>query len=100
MSLIDPRQRNLEEKTLQYKFEIIHIAGSTNNVPDAVSIYPTENGEPMPLEAAISYQLRRRIGPNSNYNGVSEQYGATSQQIHQLVMKFSPLRLLPWAPSG
>ena len=51
----NPRLRNLKEKTLRYQFEITHIAGSTNNVPDAMSRYPTENGEPMlPLEEDIA----------------------------------------------
>ena len=43
----NPRLRNLKEKTLRYRFNIVHVAGANNNVPDAMSRYPAENEDPM-----------------------------------------------------
>ena len=36
----NPRLRNLKEKTLRYKFRIVHIAGIRNKAADAVSRHP------------------------------------------------------------
>ena len=35
------RLRNLKEKTLRYRFRIIHTPGIRNKVPDALSRYPS-----------------------------------------------------------
>lgn len=37
----NPRLRNLKEKTLRYKFRMIHIPGVKNRAPDAMSRHPT-----------------------------------------------------------
>ena len=44
------RLRNLKEKTLSYRFQIVHIQGVKNKVADALSRYPNEPaGEGMHL---------------------------------------------------
>ena len=56
------RLRNLKEKTLRYRFRMIHVPGIRNKTPDALSRYPTGTTTPdrMPLQddshASISHQ--------------------------------------------
>lgn len=45
------RLRNLKEKTLRYRFKIIHIPGIKNSTPDALSRNPT--GTPSPAKMAL-----------------------------------------------
>ena len=45
------RLRNLKEKTLPYRFRIIHIPGIKNQTPDALSRYPT--GTPTPKRLVL-----------------------------------------------
>ena len=42
----NPRLRNLKEKTLQYRFKIVHIPGVRNKAPDALSRHPTGSTTP------------------------------------------------------
>jgi hypothetical protein len=42
-SIENPRLRSLKEKTLMYRFNIIHIKGTTNYAADANSRYPTKS---------------------------------------------------------
>ena len=42
-TIANPRLLQLKEKTLMYRFRIIHIAGSSNGAPDATSRYPTSD---------------------------------------------------------
>ena len=37
----NPRLLNLKEKTLRFKFSLVHVPGSKNKSPDAASRYPT-----------------------------------------------------------
>lgn len=41
------RLRNLKEKTLRYKFRMVHIPGPKQKVADTVSRYPSTNNDPM-----------------------------------------------------
>ena len=41
-SIDNPRLLRMKEKTLMYKFDIIHVPGDTNLAPDAASRYPTK----------------------------------------------------------
>ena len=47
----NPRLRNLKEKTLQYRFKIVHIPGVRNKAPDALSRHPT--GSPTPEQMIL-----------------------------------------------
>ena len=40
------RLRNLKEKTLRYRFSIVHVPGVKNKVADAASRFPTPNMQP------------------------------------------------------
>ena len=40
--IFNPRLLNLKEKTLRYKFKIIHLAGRINTAADAISRYPSQ----------------------------------------------------------
>ena len=42
----NPRLRNLKEKTLRYRFKMIHIPGVKNRASDTVSRHPTGNQHP------------------------------------------------------
>ncbi|XP_053385871.1 uncharacterized protein LOC128550595 [Mercenaria mercenaria] len=48
------RLRNLKEKTLRYKFKMLHVPGAKNRAPDAVSRNPTGDAEPMVLNDDVS----------------------------------------------
>ena len=37
----NPRLQNLKEKTLRYRFKLVHVPGSKHSVPDAASRHPT-----------------------------------------------------------
>ena len=45
----NPRLRNLKEKTLPFKFKIIHIPGKLHKAPDAISRHPTGSRHPQKL---------------------------------------------------
>ena len=45
----NPRLENLKEKTLRYRFSIVHVAGVKNKVADASSRFPTSDPEHMDL---------------------------------------------------
>ena len=51
----NPRLLQLKEKTLMYRYRIVHIAGSSNGAPDAASRYPT--GEGNEYEACADEQM-------------------------------------------
>jgi len=38
----NPRLRNLKEKTLQYRFKMVHLPGARNKAADAVFHHPTD----------------------------------------------------------
>jgi len=42
----NPRLRRLKERSLRYRFTIIHIPGAKHKVPDALSRYPVSSSEP------------------------------------------------------
>ena len=44
--ICNTRLRNLKEKTLPYRFKMIHIPGVKNKTPDALSRHPTGNQNP------------------------------------------------------
>ena len=55
-SIENPRLLKFKEKTLMYDFKIIHVPGSSNQAPDALSRYPTKstfNGEDVADDADI-----------------------------------------------
>ncbi|XP_068232779.1 uncharacterized protein [Palaemon carinicauda] len=43
------RLRNLKEKTLRYRFEMVHVPGTKHKAADTLSRHPTGNGPPMKL---------------------------------------------------
>lgn len=44
--ICNTRLRNLKEKTLPYRFKMIHTPGVKNKTPDAISRHPTSNHKP------------------------------------------------------
>ena len=46
----NPRLRNLKEKTLRYRFRIVHIPGVKNRAPDAISRHPTGDRAPPKMQ--------------------------------------------------
>ena len=56
-SLVDipnPRLRNLKEKTLQYRFCMVHIPGIKHRAADTISRYPTGDPVKMPLNDDVA----------------------------------------------
>ena len=49
-AIANPRLRNLKEKTLRYKFEIVHIPGAKHKAADAVSRNPSGTEYPIKME--------------------------------------------------
>ena len=47
--IANPRLRTLKEKTLPFKFKIIHIPGKLHKAPDAISRHPTVSRHPQKL---------------------------------------------------
>ena len=45
----NPRLRNLKEKTLRYRFRIVHVAGMRNKAADAISRHPSGTARPVKL---------------------------------------------------
>eukprot|EP00794_Sanderia_malayensis_P002910 gene2910-3362_t len=45
----NPRLRNLKEKTLRYRFRMLHIPGARNHAADAISRHPSGPAEGSPL---------------------------------------------------
>jgi len=41
----NPRLRNLKEKTLQFQFKIIHLAGAKNRAAEAISRHPSQGSD-------------------------------------------------------
>ena len=54
----NPRLLNLKEKTLRFKFSLVHVPGSKNNTPDATSRYPTGEGNHMEIANLTMEQNR------------------------------------------
>jgi hypothetical protein len=81
----NPRLLNLKEKTLRFKFSLVHVPGSKNKSPDAASRYPTGEEdhleiasmttEPIRLSKVFLAGLRTQPGPEDH---------DTALQIEQL----------------
>ena len=54
----NPRLLNLKEKTLRYRFSLVHVPGSKNSTPDATSRHPTGEGEHMEIGSLTVNQDR------------------------------------------
>lgn len=67
------RLRNIKERTLKYRFKMVHIPGVKNKASDALSRHPTGpvQGEMMVLEDDLHSIKRPRI-PTSLMAGISE----------------------------
>ena len=50
----NPRLRNLKEKTMQYKFRMVHIPGIKHRAADTISRYPTGDPVKMPLNDDVA----------------------------------------------
>ena len=57
----NPRLRNLKEKTLRYRFKMVHIPGVKNRASDATSRYPT--GDPTPPKMLLSDDISNIVHP-------------------------------------
>ena len=51
----NPRLENLKEKTLRYRFKIVHVAGVKNKVADAAKRFPTSNSESLDIQGVHQY---------------------------------------------
>ena len=49
-AISNSRLRNLKEKTLRYRFRMVHIPGAKNRAPDTVSRHPTGTPHPPQME--------------------------------------------------
>ena len=71
--ICNARLRNLKEKTLRYRFKIVHIPGIKNRVPDALSRHPS--GPPNPLKMTLQERViasrprvaRKQLPPPKEY---------------------------------
>jgi hypothetical protein len=54
----NPRLLNLKEKTLRYKFSLVHVPGSKNKSPDAASRYPTGKEDHLEIASMTTEPIR------------------------------------------
>ena len=93
------RLRNLKEKTLPFRFQMVHVAGVKNKVADCLSRSPSEPAEHMDLiddmdaphgqdrqmDGLVSTSSRQKNGSESNMaqqmavNNMTEKLASTSQ---------------------
>ena len=62
----NPRLRNLKEKTLRYRFRIVHIPGAKNRASDAISRHPT--GNLIPPKMQLSDDIFHIAHPIAQFN--------------------------------
>ena len=88
-NISNARLRNLKEKTLRYRFKMVHIPGVKNRAPDTLSRHPT--GDPQPPRMVLHddiYNIRDSIIvpplpiPTTLIAGI-----CTADQIHALQME-------------
>ena len=86
------RLRNLKEKTLRYRFSMVHISGVKNRAPDTLSHHPTGDPSPDRLHlqddvSSISHQLNPQIISRISY---SQDRTASSQMATKswMIKKF------------
>ena len=69
------RLRNLKEKTLRYKFRMVHVPGVKNQAPDAMSRYPTGDHNPDRMylvdDVSTITQNDRQTVPDLHHNFLS-----------------------------
>ena len=72
----NPRLENLKEKTLRYRFKMIHIPGKSHKAPDSISRHPTGNVNPegLLLEDDIS-SVRGKMTTSLNASMTSFLHG-------------------------
>jgi len=98
----NPRLRNLKEKTLRYRFNIIHIPGARNRTADAVSRHPTAHEEeqmvlPDDLFAMASHPARQNDSPSPLLEAVMRPAPPDSLtgdvELHSAICSLSSARL-------
>ena len=74
----NPRLRNLKEKTLAFKFKMLHIPGSKNKAADAISRHPAGNPEKLILTDDIA---ATQDTPSINSVGSHELKAVTLEKV-------------------
>ena len=103
------RLRNLKEKTLRYRFKMIHIPGVRNKTPDALSRYPTGTSTPakmvLPDDVHAITSHRTQIRPSIPFmlmSGVStddcDEEADMMEQVIQdsLIQALSSTQPITW----
>ena len=76
----NPRLRNLKEKTLAFKFKMLHIPGTKNKAADAVSRHPTGNRNPEKLILTDDIAATKDL-PSINSVGSQELKAVTLDKV-------------------
>ena len=84
----NPRLRNLKEKTLRYKFEMVYIPGAKHKATDAVSRHPTGSHHPAMMElpddvAPVSESLPLQGLPTSFLAGIRMEEDQTEVEDYE-----------------
>lgn len=93
--IMNTRLRNLKERTLRYRFRMVHIPGVKNRTPDALSRHPTGTQMPdrMPLpddnHANISHQAQHWPSiPSNMMAGISvEDYSEETNRMETCIQE-------------
>lgn len=75
----NPRLRNLKEKTLRYRFRVVHIPGARHAAADAISRHPVGDPIPMDLPDDASVLWTHPNLPRDILVGLRSQVEATTQ---------------------
>lgn len=72
-NISNSRLRKLKEKTLRYRFHMVHIPGAKNRASDTISRHPTGNHHPpyhmVSPPPVISHNHPSSTSPTTSYNG-------------------------------
>ena len=62
-NISNTRLRNLKEKTLRYRFKMVHIPGIKNKAPDTLSRHPTGDTQPPKMSSVTMYTTSETAPP-------------------------------------
>ena len=96
----NPRLRNLKEKTLQYKFRMIHIPGVKHRAADSISRHPSGAPEKMTLVDDIASVHTFCRQASTSLDGIrtqapDEEY-VDAHMCHTFSLHSSPLQAVTW----
>ena len=90
----NPRLRNLKEKTLRYKFKMVHISGVKHRVADGLSRHPVDPAEPPNLPDDIA-TLKNLLGDTEPEDDDSYVEASVSSMVLSS-FRTSPITSTTW----